>query len=153
MVSATIGGRFGTVTAKRCSADSPSSSVAVTVTSVSPFASPVTTTTLPETVADTTALSVTAGTYVSESPSRVGEEGGYVHGVGLVDLDDPRGDRVDRDRGPVGDCHQEALGGRETARSVAVTATVTTPFATATMVTVAPSTAADSRLESETAAR
>ena len=36
--------------------------------------------------------------------------------------------------------------------SVAVTVTVTSPFAIATTVTAAPSTAADSRLESETAA-
>ena len=57
IVSATSGGRFGTVTAKRCSADSPSSSVAVTVTSASPLASADTTTVLSETDTETNALS------------------------------------------------------------------------------------------------
>ncbi len=59
IVSVTTGGRLGTATWKRCVANSPSSSVAVTVTTASPFATPVTVTALSDTDAATTALSDT----------------------------------------------------------------------------------------------
>ena len=50
IVSATTGARFGTVTAKLCVAARPSGSVAVAVTVVSPLASPVTVSTLPDNI-------------------------------------------------------------------------------------------------------
>ena len=67
--SSTIGGWLGTVAPKRCRADRPSGSDAVTVISTSPLATPVTVMTLPDTDAVTTPSSEFSAVKLSESPS------------------------------------------------------------------------------------
>ena len=57
MVSRAVGARFGTVTAMSCSADSPSGSLAVTVTVEIPWVIAVRETTLPDTDAETAVAS------------------------------------------------------------------------------------------------
>ena len=151
IVSDTSGGRFGTVTAKRCSAVSPSSSVAVTVTSTSPLASAVTTTALPVTSADTNALSDTAAAYESESPSGSVKKGETSNVSAWSTSMIRAAIESTGTGGRLGTVTTKLWVAERPPGSVAVTVTTTSPFATAAMVNTAPSTLAARRLESDTA--
>ena len=151
-MSVTSGARFGTVTAKLCRAERPPPSVAVTVTSAVPDATPATVKTLPDTATLTRVVSDDAAPNSRSSPS------GSEKCPATSTSDTPP---TATSRSPISPTASGARFGTVTAKlcwaerpppSVAVTVTSAAPDATPATVKTPPDTATDTIAMSELAA-